>query len=85
MTTDTDLKELRDLIIGLREEVRVSFAQVDIKLAQVETKLAQLDTKIFDLRGCITLNHYKNKALTAFPLRRRSKLKAPEPHFKCQW
>jgi porphobilinogen deaminase len=50
-TTDTDLKELRELIIGLREEVRVGFAQVDIKFAQVETKLAQVDTKISDLRG----------------------------------
>jgi hypothetical protein len=50
-TTETDLKELRDLIIGLREEVRVGFAQVDIKFAQVETKLAQVDTKISDLRG----------------------------------
>jgi hypothetical protein len=50
-TTETDLKKLRDLIIGLREEVRVGFAQVDIKFAQVETKLAQVDTKISDLRG----------------------------------
>jgi hypothetical protein len=50
-TTDTDLKELRDLIIGLCEEVRVGFAQVDIKFVQVETKLAQVDTKISDLRG----------------------------------
>jgi hypothetical protein len=50
-TTETDLKELRDLIIGLRQEVRVGFAQVDIKFAQVETKLAQVDTKISDLRG----------------------------------
>jgi hypothetical protein len=43
-TTDTDLKEMRDLIIGLREEVRVGFAQVD-------TKLAQMDTKLSDLKG----------------------------------
>jgi hypothetical protein len=43
-TTDTDLKEMRDLIIGLREEVRVGFAQVG-------TKLAQMDTKLFDLKG----------------------------------
>jgi hypothetical protein len=50
-TTETDLKELRDLVIGLREEVRVGFAQVDMKFAQVETKLAQVDTKISDLRG----------------------------------
>jgi hypothetical protein len=43
-TTDTDLKEMRDLVIGLREEVRVGFAQVG-------TKLAQMDTKLFDLKG----------------------------------
>ncbi len=50
-TTETDLKELRDLIIGLREEVRVGFAQVDIKFAQVDTKLAQMDTKLSDFKG----------------------------------
>ncbi len=50
-TTETDIKELRDLIIGLREEVRVGFAQVDIKFAQVDTKLAQMDTKLSDLKG----------------------------------
>jgi hypothetical protein len=37
LTTDTDLKELRDLIIGLREKVRVGFDQVDIKFAQAGT------------------------------------------------
>jgi hypothetical protein len=50
-TTDIDLKEVRDLIIGLREEVRVGFAQVDIKFAQVDTKLAQMDTKLSDFKG----------------------------------
>jgi porphobilinogen deaminase len=59
MTTDTELRELKDLmaanhaavtqqIAALRE---VGFAQVDIKFAQVDTKLAQVDTKISDLRG----------------------------------
>ena len=45
-TTDIDLKEVRDLIIGLREEVRVGFAQVDTKLAQMDTKFVLLKSEI---------------------------------------
>ncbi len=61
-TTETDLRELKDLIAAnhtgvtqqiaaLSQRVEVGFAQVDIKFAQVDTKLAQVDTKISDLRG----------------------------------
>ncbi len=35
--TETDRKEVGDLIIGLREEVRVGFAQVDINFSQAGT------------------------------------------------
>jgi hypothetical protein len=49
------LKELRDLIIGLREEVQVGFAQVDIKLAQVDTKISELrgevNTHLAEMKG----------------------------------
>ena len=62
VTTDTELRELKDLIAAnhaavtlqiaaLSQRVEVGFAQVDIKFAQVDTKLAQVDTKISDLRG----------------------------------
>jgi hypothetical protein len=54
-TTDTDLREMRDLIIGLREEVRVGFAQVDTKLAQMDTKLSDLkgevNTRLAEMKG----------------------------------
>jgi ABC-type phosphate transport system auxiliary subunit len=61
-TTETDLRELKDLIAAnhtaitqqiaaLNQRLEVGFAQVDIKFAQVDTKLAQVDTKISDLRG----------------------------------
>ena len=58
--TDTDLRELKDLIIGireeiradssrLREEVRVGFANVDAKFAEVDKKVelgfANVDVK----------------------------------------
>jgi predicted nucleic acid-binding Zn-ribbon protein len=44
--TESETKELRDLVIGLREEIRVGFAQVDIKFAQVDTKLAEINGNI---------------------------------------
>jgi hypothetical protein len=61
-TTETEIKELRDLVIGLREEIRVGFANNDTKFAElkaetnmgfanVDTKLAQMDTKISDFKG----------------------------------
>jgi uncharacterized phage infection (PIP) family protein YhgE len=61
-TTDTDLKELKDLVISLREEMRVGFAQMDTKLsdlrgemnqrfAQVDTKFAQMDTKLSETKA----------------------------------
>jgi chromosome segregation ATPase len=44
--TESETRELRDLVIGLREEIRVGFAQVDIKFAQVDTKLAEINGNI---------------------------------------
>jgi ElaB/YqjD/DUF883 family membrane-anchored ribosome-binding protein len=42
--TDTDIKELKDLITGMREEMRVGFAKVEGEIKQVETKLeAKID------------------------------------------
>jgi hypothetical protein len=55
VTTDTELRELRELIAAnhaaVTQQIAVGFAQVDTKFAQVDTKLAQVDTKISDLRG----------------------------------
>ncbi len=60
-TTETEIRELRDLIIGLREETRVGFtelrgeiqkseARTDIKFAEIR---GDLDTKIAEIRGDI--------------------------------
>lgn len=46
--TDTDIRELKDLITGLREETRVGFAKV-------ETKIATLDGDIRELRAEVKL------------------------------
>jgi hypothetical protein len=55
MTTDIELRELKDLISAnhnaVTQQIAVGLAQVDTKFAQVDTKLAQVDTKISDLRG----------------------------------
>jgi hypothetical protein len=55
-TTETEVKELRDLVIGLREEIRVGFAQNDTKLSEFkaeiksEIQLAQQDSLTIPLR-----------------------------------
>jgi hypothetical protein len=55
MTTDIELRELKNLISAnhnaVTQQIAVGLAQVDTKFAQVDTKLAQVDTKISDLRG----------------------------------
>jgi hypothetical protein len=53
-TTETELKELRDLVIGLREEIRVGFAKVDTKFAEVNGEIqrieAKTDTKLAEIQ-----------------------------------
>jgi hypothetical protein len=47
--TETEIKELRDLVIGLREEIRVGFAQNDTKLsefkAEIKGEIQRVETK----------------------------------------
>jgi hypothetical protein len=38
-TTETEIKELRDLVIGLGEEIRVGFAKVDTKLTEIHGQI----------------------------------------------
>ncbi|WP_310429790.1 hypothetical protein [Chamaesiphon sp. VAR_48_metabat_135_sub] len=47
-TTEIEIRELRDLIISLREETRVGFAQMRGEIQRVE---ANTDTKLADLKG----------------------------------
>jgi hypothetical protein len=44
-TTETEIKELRDLVIGLREEIRVGFAKVDTKLAEIQGQINVLEKR----------------------------------------
>ena len=60
-TTETEIKELRDLVIGLREEIRVGFANVDTKLVSLKSEItveiqrveSKADTKFAELAGKI--------------------------------
>jgi hypothetical protein len=58
-TTETEIKELRDLVIGLREEIRVGFAKVDTKFAEVNGEIkrieAKTDTKLAEIQGQINV------------------------------
>ena len=45
MTQATDV-ELKDIITGMREEMRVGFANIDTKFANVTTQITRLDGKI---------------------------------------
>jgi uncharacterized membrane protein len=58
-TTETDIKELRDLVIGLREEIRVGFAKVDTKFAEINGEIqrieAKTDTKLAEIQGQINV------------------------------
>jgi hypothetical protein len=47
-TTETEIRELRDLIIGSREEMRVGFAQIR---GEIQTVAANTDTKISEMKG----------------------------------
>ena len=44
--TDTDIRELKDLITGLREEMRVGFANVDTKFARLEGKIDTVEANL---------------------------------------
>jgi hypothetical protein len=45
MTTDTELRELKELIAANHNSVT---QQIAVGFAQVDTKLAQVDTKIYE-------------------------------------
>jgi hypothetical protein len=47
-TTETEIRELRDLILGLREETRVGFAELKGEIQRVE---ANTEAKFAELKG----------------------------------
>jgi hypothetical protein len=48
-TTETEIKELRDLVIGLWEEIRLGFANVDTKFAELSGDVKAIDQKLASL------------------------------------
>jgi hypothetical protein len=58
-TTETEIKEIRDLVIGLREEMRLGFANNNTKLVELKAELkgeiqrveAKTDTKFAEIKG----------------------------------
>jgi peptidoglycan hydrolase CwlO-like protein len=61
VTTDTEVRELRELILSLREEMRIGFVQMDTKFVELKTELkgeiqrveAKADVKLAELNGKI--------------------------------
>ena len=49
--TETDFRELKDLINGLKEEMRLGFAEVKGKLDVVDTRLTLVEASITKLDG----------------------------------
>jgi hypothetical protein len=64
-TTETEIKELRDLVIGLREEIRVGFAKTDTKLAEIQGQIsileAKTDVKLAEIQGQINVIDERTK------------------------
>ncbi len=57
-TTETELKELRDLVISLREEMRLGFAATKTEIQRVEAKT---DIKFAELSGKIDVMDERTK------------------------
>jgi uncharacterized protein Yka (UPF0111/DUF47 family) len=53
--TETEIRELRELVLSLREEMRVGFAQVDTKFSEIKSEIqrveAKTDTKFAELKS----------------------------------
>jgi hypothetical protein len=45
-TTESEIKELRDLVIGLREEIRVGFANNNTKFAEIRGEIQKMEAEL---------------------------------------
>jgi hypothetical protein len=52
--TDTDIQEIKDLITGLREEIRVGFSDINGKLEVINTRLTGIDKELKTVDTAIT-------------------------------
>jgi predicted lipoprotein len=44
--TETEIKELRDLVVGLREEIRVGFANNNTKFAELRGEIQKVEAEL---------------------------------------
>jgi hypothetical protein len=52
--TETEMKELRDLVLGLREEMRIGFVEIKAELkGEIQRVEAKTDTKFADVTVAI--------------------------------
>jgi hypothetical protein len=56
--TETEIRELRDLILGLREETRVGFAELKGEIQKAEAKT---DIKFAEVRGDLKVLEERTK------------------------
>jgi hypothetical protein len=52
--TDTDIRELKDLITGLREETRLGFANIETKLSDIKGDLKVVDSRLTIVEATLT-------------------------------
>jgi chromosome segregation ATPase len=88
-TTDTDLKELKDLVNGLREEMNQRFAQMGTKLAETKAELkgeiqrveAKIDAQFTEVKGDIKAVDQRVVALDGNMTGLDDRLKAQDAKF----
>jgi hypothetical protein len=52
--TDTDIRELKDLITGLCEETRLGFANIETKLSDIKGDLEVVDSRLTIVEATLT-------------------------------
>jgi uncharacterized protein YpuA (DUF1002 family) len=45
-TTETDIQELKDLVLGLREEMRIGFTEVKGDIKSLDQRVSSLDERL---------------------------------------
>jgi gas vesicle protein len=46
VTAETEVRELRELILGMREEMRIGFVQMDTKIVEVKSEIQRVESDI---------------------------------------
>jgi gas vesicle protein len=46
VTAETEVRELRELILGMREEMRIGFVQMDTKIVEVKSEIQRVESDL---------------------------------------